>query len=143
MQEQINYFYSAATNSFYPVLLRADYDAAQTWPVDALPISDRWYQYLLSGQTDGKRITSNEYGQPVLSDPAPQTEEERIQQAEDKKQALLREVREKTQLWQTQLSLGIISEADKQRLTDWMLYAQAVDAVDTAGSVVSWPEQPA
>jgi len=142
MQENINYFYSAGTNSFYPAMLRPDYEAADSWPTDATPVSDRWYEHLLAGQAEGKCIAANEYGQPVLADPAPPTMAELIKQAEEEKQTRLRAVREKTQLWQTQLSLGIISDADKQRLTDWMRYAQAVDAVVTDSLPDSWPEQP-
>ncbi|STO18081.1 tail fiber assembly protein (gpg) [Escherichia coli] len=51
------------------------------------------------------------------------TEEEQRQQAENEKQSLLQLVRDKTQLWDSQLRLGIISNENKQKLTEWMLYA--------------------
>lgn len=50
---------------------------------------------------------------------------------------------EKTQLWQTWLSLGIISEADKKSLREWMLYAQKVEATDTSELPVRFPDKPA
>ncbi|HHU7234912.1 TPA: tail fiber assembly protein, partial [Escherichia coli] len=60
------------------------------------------------------------------------TEEEQRQQAENEKQSLLQLVRDKTQLWDSQLRLGIISNENKQKLTEWMLYAQKVESTDTS-----------
>ncbi|EPO2819065.1 tail fiber assembly protein, partial [Shigella flexneri] len=54
------------------------------------------------------------------------TGEEQRQQVENEKQSLLQLVRDKTQLWDSQLRLGIISAGNKQKLTEWMLYAQKV-----------------
>ncbi|EGJ2279048.1 tail fiber assembly protein [Escherichia coli] len=50
--------------------------------------------------------------------------------------------REETQCWQTQLALGIISDSDRQRLINWMLYMQQVDVTDTSVLPVTFPEQP-
>ncbi|WP_047660629.1 tail fiber assembly protein, partial [Escherichia coli] len=49
----------------------------------------------------------------------------------NEKQSLLQLVRDKTQLWDSQLRLGIISDENKQKLTEWMLYAQKVESTDT------------
>ncbi|HAG9480935.1 TPA: tail fiber assembly protein, partial [Escherichia coli] len=38
--------------------------------------------------------------------------------------------------------LGIISDSDRQRLINWMLYMQQVDATDTSVLPVTFPEQP-
>ncbi|EJP4863717.1 tail fiber assembly protein [Escherichia coli] len=70
------------------------------------------------------------------------TEEEQRQQAENEKQSLLQLVRDKTQLWDSQLRLGIISDENKQKLTKWMLYAQKVESTDTSSLPVTFPEQP-
>lgn len=66
----------------------------------------------------------------------------KIRDAEREKQKLLQEIMEKTQLWQTWLSLGIISEADKKSLREWMLYAQKVEATDTSELPVRFPDKP-
>ncbi|MEM8423067.1 tail fiber assembly protein [Morganella morganii] len=74
----------------------------------------------------------------------PVTEEQLIAEAEAKKQALIAEASQKTQLWQTQLMLGIITEEDKASLKEWMLYVQEVQAVDPSlGAAVVWPTPPA
>ena len=38
--------------------------------------------------------------------------------------------------------LGIISDENKQKLTEWMLYAQKVESTDTSSLPVTFPEQP-
>lgn len=67
-----------------------------------------------------------------------------IAAAEAQKQYLIAEANQKTQLWQTQLMLGIITEEDKASLKEWMLYVQEVQVVDPSlGAAVVWPTPPA
>lgn len=66
-----------------------------------------------------------------------------IAEAEEKKSYLIAEANQKTQMWQTQLILGIITDEDKASLTEWMLYVQKVQAVDTSATPdIIWPEKP-
>ncbi|PEI02320.1 hypothetical protein CRM79_03330 [Pantoea agglomerans] len=48
----------------------------------------------------------------------------------------------RSQAWQTQLLLGIITDADKATLTAWIKYVQAVQAVNIAASDIARPEKP-
>ncbi|EMD0830927.1 tail fiber assembly protein [Morganella morganii] len=73
----------------------------------------------------------------------PATEEQQIAEAETKKQALIAEANQKTQMWQTQLMLDIITDEDKASLKEWMLYVQKVQAVDTSDVPdIDWPISP-
>ncbi|WP_230675266.1 tail fiber assembly protein [Yersinia pseudotuberculosis] len=73
----------------------------------------------------------------------PVTKEQLIAEAEAKKQALIVEVNQKNQLWQTQLMLGIITDDDKKSLTEWMLYAQKVQAINLSHAPnINWPLKP-
>ena len=64
--------------------------------------------------------------------------------AEAEKSSRISEAGSVTQVWQTQLALGIISADDKAQLTAWMRYIQQVQATDTASAPdISWPEKPA
>lgn len=66
-----------------------------------------------------------------------------ISSAGIKKKIILSEVNEKTQAWQTQLLLGIISDNDKATLTGWMKYYQQVQALDILKAPdIDWPQQP-
>jgi len=66
-----------------------------------------------------------------------------VSEAEAEKAARISEANTKTQAWQTQLRLDMITDADKASLTAWMKYVQAVQAVDTAAPDIVWPEKPA
>ncbi|MBT0459845.1 tail fiber assembly protein [Morganella morganii] len=67
-----------------------------------------------------------------------------IAAAEAQKQFFIAEANQKTQLWQTQLMLEIITDEDKTSLKEWMLYVQKVQAVDPSlGTGVVWPTPPA
>jgi len=70
-------------------------------------------------------------------------QEELTAQAEAQKQALLMQANTYTQPWQTQLLLGIISDADKASLTTWMKYYQEVQAINTEEAPdIKWPDIP-
>lgn len=66
-----------------------------------------------------------------------------VKSAARQKSALINEANSVTQAWQTQLLLGIITDADKASLTKWMKYIQAVQAVDASqASEIIWPAPP-
>jgi hypothetical protein len=66
-----------------------------------------------------------------------------VAEAEKQKTTLISSANTTTQVWQTQLMLDIISDADKSRLIEWMKYIQAVQAIDTSkASDISWPQKP-
>lgn len=65
-------------------------------------------------------------------------------QAESKKGKLITSANKKTQAWQTQLMLGMISDENKKSLISWMEYVQKVQLVDTSlGLDAEWPAHPA
>lgn len=70
-------------------------------------------------------------------------QQSRLDAAASEKAARVSEANSITQAWQTQLLLGIITDADKAMLTAWMKYVQAVQAADVSGAPdISWPEKP-
>ncbi|MGU3523826.1 tail fiber assembly protein [Enterobacteriaceae bacterium C23F] len=93
---------------------------------------------------EGKIWVSDEQGYPQLIDIPEPTQEELIAEAEAEKASRIAEANSITQMWQTQLMLGIITPEDKAKLTEWMRYVQAVQAVDTSTAPdIIWPEAPA
>jgi hypothetical protein len=64
--------YASSTGGFYTP------DINPIIPDDAVEITDEYYQELLAGQSDGKCITADAKGYPVLTDPviSPPTAEE-------------------------------------------------------------------
>ncbi|AIR06347.1 tail assembly protein [Cedecea neteri] len=66
-----------------------------------------------------------------------------ISEAELKRQAFLSEANRVTADWRTELTLGIISSADKEMLTAWMEYTKAVKAINTSTAPdIEWPIAP-
>jgi hypothetical protein len=67
-----------------------------------------------------------------------------VAEAARHKAELISQANSTTQAWQTQLSLGIITETDRASLTVWMKYIQMVQTVDvSAAPDISWPQMPA
>lgn len=108
-----------------PVKITAlgDYPADTTTQAPATTF-DRW---------DGEKwVTDSGAQQQSLLDAAAREKSARVSEANGI-----------TQAWQTQLLLGIITDADKALLTSWMKYIQAVQAADiTNAPDISWPEKP-
>lgn len=136
-------FYSATTNGFYSSELKDDYVTAGTWPGDTIEISDRWYNQLFEGQSNGKIITANEYGQPVLKDLPEPTREELISTAETQKQYLISEATIVIAPLQDALDLGIETEHEISKLQAWKVYRVALNRIDTSSAPnINWPVRP-
>ena len=137
------FFYSAKSNGFYLYSLMNDYQEAGNWPVDAVEISERWYTYLLDGQSTGKIICSNEYGSPVLSDPPPPTPEQVIANAEAQKSDLMRIASDAIIPLQDAIDLGIETEQERQLWLKWKGYRVAINRIDPSQAPnIDWPEEP-
>ncbi|HAS8350182.1 TPA: tail fiber assembly protein [Vibrio vulnificus] len=138
-----NYAYSAVNNAFFPLSFIGDYTKQAGWDLsDVIEVEDDVYNEY-SNPPAGKRRVAGKDGLPAWEDIPPPTKEQLIEQAEAKKQALITEAMQKTQLWQTQLALGIITDEDKSSLREWMLYVQEVQAVDTSTAPdIIWPVKP-
>ena len=63
--------YSQSTNGFYSIEINGE-----NIPQDAVEITQKKYNDLLNGQSNGKIITANSQGNPVLKDPALLTPEQ-------------------------------------------------------------------
>ena len=68
-------FYSKQTSGFYDSAINGG-----NIPADAVEITTEEYQVLLEGQSQGKIISADKNGKPVLKDPPPPTPEQIIAQ---------------------------------------------------------------
>ncbi|HHA1786306.1 tail fiber assembly protein [Enterobacter kobei] len=136
-------FYSATSNGFYSSGLKDDYVAAGTWPGDTIEISDRWYNHLFEGQSNGKVITANEYGQPVLSNPPPPSKNDMTAAAEVQKKQLLSEAMTAIAPLQDAVEFSIATENEISKLQAWKVYRVALNRIDTSSAPdISWPSRP-
>lgn len=141
MSERI--FYSAKTNGFYPYSLHDDYSSAGSWPEDSVEISERWYSYLLDGQSAGKVISANEYGSPVLSEPPPPTNEQLVAAADNQKAGLIAVASESIVPLQDAVDLGIATDDESARLLALKKYRVLLNRIDTSTAPdIEWPIKP-
>jgi len=115
--------YSVADGSAIVISELGDYPA-DTTPLAPATAWDQW---------DGEKWVTDADAQKAAD----------VKSAARQKSALISEASGVTQTWQTQLLLGIITDADKALLTEWMKYIQAVQAVDVSEAPeISWPAPP-
>lgn len=139
-----NYLWSPSKNAFIPAGMVEDYRNAG-WDIDELiPVDDAVFAEYSATPPDGKIRGISADGFPEWADAPQLTTEEQIALAERKRQTLLAQANEITADWRTELSLSIIDEDDKAKLTAWMMYIKAVKAVDISNAPsFSWPTKPA
>ena len=113
-------------------------DVSMLWPIN-LSVVEVSEEIAPRGLSDTGKWVFN--GKKII--PRIYTKEEYKAQAQAQKELLLDEANKKTQAWQTQLMLGIITDADKASLILWMEYVQKVQAIDThLADKVAWPNPP-
>jgi len=116
--------YSTATGAPVRVTLPGDYPAGTTLLKPQTPF-DTWGGVAWVTNSDAQQRAA-------------------VASADAEKRARISQAGSVTQVWQTQLALGIISAEDKAQLTVWMRYIQQVQATDTASAPdISWPDKPA
>ena len=140
----MKYFFSAKNNAFFPKAMLDDYKSSGWDLDDVITVSDETFIEFSGMHPEGKTRGADSAGMPLWIDVPLPTKEQLIQIAEGEKQGLLTNAQRSISLWQTQLQLGIISDADKAKLIEWMHYITALQAVDTSTAPdINWPQQPA
>ncbi|MEI2682124.1 tail fiber assembly protein [Erwinia aphidicola] len=135
--------YSAKNNAFYEDTMKDDYIQAGSWPDDLVEISDEAYNALFAGQSDGKVITPGNDGRPVLTDPAPPTDEELIAQANSRIKSLMAYATAAIGPLQDAEDLGIQTDDEAELLKAWKKYRVQLNRVDTSrAGAIDWPEAP-
>lgn len=138
----MSYVYSSEKNLFFTTELKAQYEKLGDWPTDAVDVTPEIFTEFTSYCKGKVRIVGDD-GMPAWADVPPPSHEDLVALAKQNKEALLDEAINITAMWRTELQLGIISDADKKILTEWIGYYKAVQAVDTdATTDIEWPTMP-
>ncbi|HFI4442651.1 tail fiber assembly protein [Escherichia coli] len=140
------YVYSPSDNSFYAVSLRSLYEQQNTWPSDAVNVSNEMSFEFMAEPPDGKIRTAGDDGLPAWGDIPPPTHDELIAQAESEKQSRIAQANEymNGKQWPGKAAMGRLSDAEKSQYNAWLDYLDALEAIDTSSAPdVSWPAQPA
>lgn len=131
-------FYSASTNGFYSEEMNGD-----TIPEDAIEITDDEWGALLDGQSQGKLISSDKKGRPVLKDyPAPTAEQLAVMAASEKAKLLALATIAIDPL-QDAADLEIATDKEAASLKAWKTYRVMVNRIDTSKAPnIDWPKAP-
>lgn len=128
---------------FYDDVMKAEYELAGTWPADSTALSDRYYERLIKGQSEGKIIIKNEYDQPILADPPLPTKEALIAKADSRKASLMSEASLAIDVLKDAVELGKATKEDEGLLLAWREYRVQLMRVDTSlVPDIEWPVAP-
>ena len=129
--------YSKQTGGFYTREIHGD-----NIPPDAVEITKQQHAALLQGQSEGKVITADENGYPVLVDPPQPTADQLADTARAKRDRLIESVRWRIERHNDELALNT---EPTEPLEPLLQYTQALrDVSQQTGfpETVEWPELP-
>ncbi|ENS4918455.1 tail fiber assembly protein [Escherichia coli] len=139
------YNYSPSENAFYAVALKSAYDANNTWPNDALDISDESAAEFMAEPPEGMiRVVGND-GYPAWEVKPEPTREELVAAADAEKQSLIDQANEymNSKQWPGKASLGRLKGDELAQYNAWLDYLDELEAVDTSTAPdITWPDKP-
>ncbi len=137
--------YSAANNSFFAKNDVEKYEEAGWELADVVDVTyDAYLEFIEDRTLQGQVRIAGADGFPAWGDIPPPTHEELIAAAEQVRQQLLAHADATMLDWRTELMLGEISDASREKLSAWLAYKNEVKSVDvsTDHAHVSWPVPP-
>lgn len=142
-------YFSQSKLGFFDDSLKKSYDAAGSWPDDAVDITDAEWQTFLATPSEGKQLGADSSGGPAWVDIPSPTTDELITEAKDNQANLITSAKSEISIWQTELLLGTISDDDKASLTAWISYINELQALDFSSitdeasyDAFVWPTKP-
>jgi hypothetical protein len=133
----MTWFYSASIEGFLDSADKENF--GDSWPGDAIEISDELHASLLCGQSLGKVIVAGEDGAPALTDRVV----DYVAIAEIEKSQRLASATAAMAPLQDAVDLGIATDEETALLTAWKKYRVLLNRVDISKAPdIEWPEKP-
>lgn len=140
--KKTNFVYSAKDNAIYPVELKPSYVDAGTWPSDGVPITDEMASEFSERPAD-KFMVAGEDGLPAWKMEPPVTQEQLIDQANDKRRVLMSEASMNIETLQDAVDFGMATASDEEKLKSWRKYRVLLSKLDTSKAPdIEWPAKP-
>lgn len=141
-----NYYYSAASNAFYPVTLRDDYERSGTWPTDGVPVDeDVFCEFACAPAPHGKTRVVGPDGLPAWGDIPPPSAEQVLADAMALRASLMAQATTAIAPLQDAADLGMATEAESAKLVEWKRYRVLLLRVEEQKGFpkqIEWPTQP-
>ncbi|MDY0971390.1 tail fiber assembly protein [Siccibacter turicensis] len=134
--------FSASTCAFYAADWEKDYRSSKSWPEDVKAVDEKTY-IKFSQQPPFNKVLGEKNGLPTWVDMPPLTTAEADKANVSKREMLLSMAGSKINIWQAKLIMGRLSDDEKAKLSAWLDYIDALEAMDTSetGSI-NWPDLP-
>jgi hypothetical protein len=130
-------FYSALENGFYSSEIHGD-----NMPDDVVEITEEKWIKLLEDQGNGKVISSDKNGNPILVLAPEPTVEEMLLFNTNKKTRLLNESSQFISILQDAINFGMATEKEKSSLPEWQKYRVLLSRINLSEKILNWPVAP-
>ena len=136
------YFFSGSRNTFYPLILKDDYVASNTWPDDGILVDDTTFQEYTAPPPDGMQRGVLD-GMPSWEEIPPLSQEQLVAQA-GQQRSFLRKAADSEITWlQDAVDAGIATDEEAALLASWKNYRVLLMRVDvTKAPDIEWPNPP-
>lgn len=139
-----HYSYSASQNVFLMNEWSESYIAADSWPADAIEVSEEVFNEF-SVPEEGKIRVAGKDGLPAWADIPPPTHDELVAAAEAEKQQRIDQANDymNSKQWPGKAAMGRLKDAEKVKYNAWLDYLDELEEVDTtAAPDITWPVPP-
>jgi len=137
-------FYSKETSGFYLSEMRADYDAAGSWPADAVEVSDADETLIRDGLSSGCSISIKD-GQWIATPAPPPTDEQLIAAAIFQRDLLLARATTAIAPLEDAIELDLATAVETALLKAWKRYRVDLNRIQSQSGypkVIDWPQPP-
>lgn len=142
----MNYAYSPSKNAFYYFGWKNEYDAAGTWPTDAIEVADDIHEKYSADPPKGKLLIAGTDGMPTWGETPPLTHDEIIAQAEAERINRIGVANDfmNGKQWPGKAAIGRLKGDELTQYNLWLDYLDELEAVDTSSAPnIVWPISPA
>lgn len=108
-----------------------------------IEITYEYWSELITGQANGKVISEDENGYPILTDPPPPSHEDQVAEANRKKTYLMAQATIAINPLQDAVDLDDATDEEIALLKKWKQYRVALNRIDTSlAPDITWPVPP-
>lgn len=139
----MEYYYSAKTNAFYPDILIDEYKKHGTFPDDAVLVTEACFNQYSADPEPGKMRVADKEGMPSWGDQPEPTREMMVYQASEQKNVLRDQADKIIAPLKDAKEYGIITEVEDLALKEWAIYRYNLSKVDVETYPdINWPTPP-